>query len=71
VSRIIHGKNAQLFVYAPAKETVTGLVIESEPIEIECSSMDICFTADRTGEFASLVESLPDASGEFTGYFDK
>ena len=55
----ITGRKALL--YLPARETCLGLVIPVPPIEIDSAGEGI--TYDFSG--------LKDASGEFTGYFDK
>lgn len=68
MSRITN-KNAMILFYGPERETCLGLVIPGEKTEVEVSGMDISFTPDIT--YASLVETLPDASGEFTGYYEK
>lgn len=56
----IHGKNAKVLIYGPEKETVTGLVIAPEPIEVDVGSPSI--------DFIEKLEGLQDWSGEFTGY---
>lgn len=66
----IHNKSGKVLLYAPCKETVTGLVIPSEPIEIEIGAMEFKFTHKGDITYTSLA-GLKDASGEFTGYFDK
>ena len=64
----IHNKNAKILIYGPEKETVTGLVIVPDPIEVEVSSMDIEFTMPVIKDIEKKLGGLKDASGEFTGY---
>lgn len=73
MSRITN-KNAMILFYSPARETCLGLIIPGEKTEIPVSSMDISFSLGGDVKYASLAEvteGLPDASGEFTGYYEK
>lgn len=65
----VTGHNAKILFYSLEKETCLGLKIPGEMSEIEVSGMEINFVSDI--KYVSFAEGLPDASGEFTGYFDK
>lgn len=68
----ITGKHAMIYISSPDRETCLGLKLPGEMREIEVSEMEISWSYglnDITN--VSFAERLPDASGEFTGYFDK
>ena len=65
----IHNKNAKILFYGPETETCLGLIIPGEKTEIDVSDLNISFS---DVEYSSgMLAGLKDASGEFTGYYDK
>jgi hypothetical protein len=67
----LHNKNAKILIYRDCKETVTGLVIPPEPVEIEVGEMEITFDMAFGDKAIEKLNGLKDASGTFTGYYDK
>jgi hypothetical protein len=66
----IHNKNTKIYFYSGERETVLGLKIPGERIEMEVSGIDLRFTNDI--KYASgMLAGLKDVSAEFTGYYDK
>jgi hypothetical protein len=61
-------KNAQILIYGPEKETVTGLVIVPEPEVVKVSELDFTFDTEFSDKAVEALGGLKDASGEFTGY---
>jgi hypothetical protein len=65
----IHNKNAKILFYGPERETCLGLIIPGEKTEIEVSGLNMDFSDIKYS--SGMLAGLKDASGEFTGYFDK
>lgn len=67
---VIHNSNAKILFYGPSRETCLGLTIPGEMREIPVSSMDIDISYGSNIDLEQLG-GIKDASGSFTGYFEK